>query len=134
MHFPALKSVLGFRYNVCIMAYGQTGCGKSYTMLGPQSPGEPVPPWEPHSDLGVLPRAAGELFRYLGGREQGTRAAGVGGRQGAETTPGAPPRTHDKPRSVQTRHASVPRTLEIPKAHLCRNGSLRENCRKEIPS
>lgn len=75
-HFPALKSVLGFRYNVCIMAYGQTGCGKSYTMLGPQSTGEPVPPWAPHSELGVLPRAAGELFRYLGGSEQGTRAAG----------------------------------------------------------
>ncbi|XP_042843478.1 kinesin-like protein KIF25 [Panthera tigris] len=61
---PLLTSLLD-GYNVCIMAYGQTGCGKSYTMLGPQSTGEPVPPWEPHSDLGVLPRAAGELFRLI---------------------------------------------------------------------
>ena len=66
MHFVALKSVLGFRYNVCIMAYGQTGCGKSYTMLGPHSKEERIPPWGPHSDLGIMPRAAAELFRYLG--------------------------------------------------------------------
>lgn len=49
----------GFRYNVCILAYGQTGCGKSYTMLGPLSKDE-------RGDLGIVPRAAGELFRYAG--------------------------------------------------------------------
>ncbi|XP_059032504.1 kinesin-like protein KIF25 isoform X3 [Mustela lutreola] len=54
---PLLTSLLD-GYNVCILAYGQTGCGKSYTMLGPLSKDE-------HGDLGIVPRAAGELFRLI---------------------------------------------------------------------
>ncbi|KAJ8791517.1 hypothetical protein J1605_020613 [Eschrichtius robustus] len=46
------------------MAYGQTGSGKSFTALGPHSKGEPVPQPEALGDSGVIPRAAGELFRY----------------------------------------------------------------------
>ena len=40
-------------YNICIFAYGQTGAGKSFTMLG--EPGSP----------GVQPRAIGEIFRIV---------------------------------------------------------------------
>ncbi|XP_006871256.1 PREDICTED: uncharacterized protein LOC102842033 [Chrysochloris asiatica] len=61
---PLLTSFLD-GYNVCIMAYGQTGGGKSYTMLGPQSKDEVALPSEARKDLGVVPRAAEELFRLI---------------------------------------------------------------------
>lgn len=60
------------------MAYGQTGSGKSYTMMGPHSRKEPVLPVESQGDLGIIPRAAEELFRYWTARAavQGVRAVG----------------------------------------------------------
>uniref|UniRef100_A0A2K6DCR1 Kinesin-like protein n=1 Tax=Macaca nemestrina TaxID=9545 RepID=A0A2K6DCR1_MACNE len=61
---PLLTSLLD-GYNVCVMAYGQTGSGKSYTMLGPHSDDGPVLPLDPQSDLGIIPRAAEELFRLI---------------------------------------------------------------------
>ena len=45
-------------YNVCIMAYGQTGAGKTYTMMGTKS------------DPGVNVRAIQELLKICGDREQ----------------------------------------------------------------
>jgi kinesin family protein 1 len=39
-------------YNVCIFAYGQTGAGKSFTMMGRNEPEE----------QGIIPRLCGELF------------------------------------------------------------------------
>ncbi|XP_072500016.1 kinesin-like protein KIF25 isoform X2 [Notamacropus eugenii] len=61
---PLLTSLLD-GYNVCIMTYGQTGSGKSYTMLGPHSENDPISPSEAEQEMGIIPRAAGELFRLL---------------------------------------------------------------------
>ncbi|KAL6040890.1 hypothetical protein STEG23_037866, partial [Scotinomys teguina] len=61
---PLLISLLD-GYNVCIMAYGQTGSGKSYTMLGPHSEGDSTVLSGAREDLGIIPRAAEELFRLI---------------------------------------------------------------------
>ncbi|XP_021093621.1 LOW QUALITY PROTEIN: kinesin-like protein KIF25 [Heterocephalus glaber] len=55
---PLLTSLLG-GCNMCIMAYGQMGSGKSYTMLRSGLPSDA------HSDLGIIPRAVEELFRLI---------------------------------------------------------------------
>ena len=53
-------------YNVCIFAYGQTGAGKSFTMIGAGDISKSV-----HDDgtfdqlAGIAPRAVTELFRVL---------------------------------------------------------------------
>lgn len=38
-------------YNVCVLAYGQTGAGKSYTMMGRQEAGQ----------QGIIPQVLGGL-------------------------------------------------------------------------
>lgn len=40
-------------YNVCIFAYGQTGAGKSYTMMGTKE------------EVGIIPRMCNDLFQHL---------------------------------------------------------------------
>ncbi len=40
-------------YNGTVFAYGQTGCGKSFTMMGVENPVE---------NRGVIPRAFGHIF------------------------------------------------------------------------
>lgn len=40
-------------YNVCIFAYGQTGAGKSYTMMGTKE------------EMGIIPRMCNDLFEKL---------------------------------------------------------------------
>ncbi|KAI9873027.1 MAG: hypothetical protein M1830_000921 [Pleopsidium flavum] len=49
-------------YNVSVLAYGQSGAGKSYTM-GTSGPAEQSDP----RNMGVIPRAAGVLFEKLPG-------------------------------------------------------------------
>lgn len=61
------------------MAYGPTGGGKSYTMLGPRAEEVPGLPAGAHGHLGLIPRAADELFRYPG------RRWGVSGGAGSAT-------------------------------------------------
>jgi kinesin family protein 3/17 len=50
--FPLVSGVLE-GYNGTVFAYGQTGCGKSYTMMGVEDPPE---------NRGIIPRAFGHIF------------------------------------------------------------------------
>ncbi|XP_075345742.1 kinesin-like protein KIF1C [Mycteria americana] len=43
-------------YNVCVLAYGQTGAGKSYTMMGRQEAGQG----------GIIPQLCEDLFARVG--------------------------------------------------------------------
>lgn len=51
-------------YNVCIMAYGCTGSGKTFTLIGDDTDGEDGGT-DPYSRLGLLPRSIMRLFELL---------------------------------------------------------------------
>jgi predicted RNase H-like nuclease (RuvC/YqgF family) len=56
-------------YNVCIFAYGQTGAGKSFTMIGAADIGNCLSEQGEFDSLaGITPRAVSELFRLLNER------------------------------------------------------------------
>ena len=57
-------------YNVCIFAYGQTGAGKSFTMIGAADIGQCLKENGEFDELaGITPRAVSEVFRLLGERQ-----------------------------------------------------------------
>ncbi|XP_032881594.1 kinesin-like protein KIF25 [Amblyraja radiata] len=64
---PLLTSLLD-GHNVCIMAYGQSGSGKTYTMLGPHSEGNITFSLESQIDEGIIPKATRELYRLISNR------------------------------------------------------------------
>uniref|UniRef100_A0A2K6V206 Kinesin family member 25 n=1 Tax=Saimiri boliviensis boliviensis TaxID=39432 RepID=A0A2K6V206_SAIBB len=72
---PLLRSLLD-GCKVCVMAYGETGSGKTYPMLGSHSDDNPVLLLLPQRDLGIIPRAAEELFRLIS--ENPSRISKVG--------------------------------------------------------
>ncbi|KAK8166946.1 kinesin family protein-like protein [Phyllosticta citrichinensis] len=74
-------------YNVSILAYGQSGAGKSYTM-GTSGPGQQADP----NLMGVVPRAAKALFEMLIGSSTPSAGPGTGLRAPTRySTVGLPP-------------------------------------------
>ncbi|XP_063699517.1 kinesin-like protein Klp61F [Culicoides brevitarsis] len=60
---PLIDEVLS-GYNCTVFAYGQTGTGKTHTMVGEESP-ELSLSWEDDSVIGIIPRALSHLFDEL---------------------------------------------------------------------
>ena len=46
-----------------MFAYGQTGCGKTHTMMGPTAALEPGSPLE--NERGIIPRAVRHIFGFI---------------------------------------------------------------------
>ncbi|XP_016934527.2 kinesin-like protein Klp61F [Drosophila suzukii] len=60
---PLIEEVLN-GYNCTVFAYGQTGTGKTHTMVGNEC-AELKSSWEDDSDIGIIPRALSHLFDEL---------------------------------------------------------------------
>ncbi|KAH8297530.1 hypothetical protein KR054_001868, partial [Drosophila jambulina] len=60
---PLIEEVLS-GYNCTVFAYGQTGTGKTHTMVGNEC-AELKSSWEDDSDIGIIPRALSHLFDEL---------------------------------------------------------------------
>ncbi|EDW33050.1 GL16079 [Drosophila persimilis] len=60
---PLIEEVLS-GYNCTVFAYGQTGTGKTHTMVGNET-AELKSSWEDDSDVGIIPRALSHLFDEL---------------------------------------------------------------------
>lgn len=60
---PLIEEVLS-GYNCTVFAYGQTGTGKTHTMIGTECP-ELKSSWDDDSEIGIIPRALSHLFDEL---------------------------------------------------------------------
>ncbi|EDV22771.1 uncharacterized protein TRIADDRAFT_3491, partial [Trichoplax adhaerens] len=63
MVIPMIEEVLE-GYNCTLFAYGQTGTGKTHTMIG-QRDDQAFLSWEDDPKAGIIPRALGQLFDRL---------------------------------------------------------------------
>ena len=61
--FPLVESVIE-GYNGTIFAYGQTGCGKTHTMMGS---------YESEESHGIIPRAFNHIFGWIDSSEDGKK-------------------------------------------------------------
>lgn len=55
-------------YNGTMFAYGQTGCGKTHTMMGPSHPKGPEHVSE--EDRGLIPKAIRHIFDFIDGADK----------------------------------------------------------------
>ena len=51
-----------------MFAYGQTGCGKTHTMMGPNHPKGPE--FVAEEDRGIIPKAIRHIFGFIDGSEK----------------------------------------------------------------
>uniref|UniRef100_A0A0G4ICS9 Kinesin motor domain-containing protein n=1 Tax=Chromera velia CCMP2878 TaxID=1169474 RepID=A0A0G4ICS9_9ALVE len=71
---PQVEAVLD-GVHACVFAFGQTGAGKTFTMIGPEGGRR-----RHSTDEGILPRASGELFRRIARMEgEAQQQMGVSG-------------------------------------------------------
>lgn len=58
-------------YNGTMFAYGQTGCGKTHTMMGANHPKGPE--FVPEEDRGIIPKAIRHIFGFIDSADKQTK-------------------------------------------------------------
>jgi len=77
--YPLIQSVVCEGINACIFAFGNTGAGKTYSMIGPDKRNEKAG-IRSLQEEGILPRAAKDLFSSIARRQADIeRVISVGG-------------------------------------------------------
>lgn len=54
-----------------MFAYGQTGCGKTHTMMGPSH--KDGPEHVPDGDRGIIPKAIRHIFDFINNSDKSTK-------------------------------------------------------------